>query len=162
MLHRKDFVEFYKIFVCHEKMESYAIERYSNLTHFLILWSLYMKHRFVPLVGPKWTPLNAKIGTKKNRAKMILPYQEKALKHVPLCTKVGLLANCFATHLNVQKNDKVRFQIIVEKTKKTKSPNLPPWQYKLIGICNLQHHQHMQDKHQPHLAIIITQQFSQD
>ncbi len=88
------------------------------------------------------TPWNAKTGTKKNIAKMIIPYQEKALKHVPLCTKGGLLANCFATHLNVQKNDKIRFQIKVVKTKKTKIPDLPPQQHKLIGICNLQHHQH--------------------
>jgi hypothetical protein len=68
---------------------------------------------------------------------MILPYQEKALKPIPLCTKGGLLANCFATHLNVQKNDKIRFQIKVVKTKKTKIPNPPPQQHKLIEIRNL-------------------------
>jgi len=73
---------------------------------------------------------------------MILTYQEKALKHVPLCTKGGLLANYFATHFNVQNNDKIRFQIKVVKAKKTRIPNLPPQQHKLIGICNLQHHQH--------------------
>ncbi len=66
-------------------------------------WPKWGCNRFVPLVGPKWTPSNAKIGTKKNRAKMILLYQKKALKHVPLCTKGGLLANCLATHFNVQK-----------------------------------------------------------
>jgi hypothetical protein len=68
---------------------------------------------------------------------MILPYQEKAMKPVPLCTKGGLLANSFATHLNVQKNDKIRFQNKVVKTKKTKIPNLPPQQHKLIEIHNL-------------------------
>jgi len=34
---------------------------------------------------------------------MILQYQEKALKHVPLYTKGGLLANCFAEDFNLQK-----------------------------------------------------------
>jgi len=39
-------------------MESYAIEHYPDLTHFLKSWSSYEKHKFVPLVGPKWMPLS--------------------------------------------------------------------------------------------------------
>ncbi len=52
--------------------------------------------------------------------------QEKALQHVPQCTRVGLLAECIATYLNVQKNDEMRFQIKVVQTKIINNNNLQP------------------------------------
>jgi hypothetical protein len=52
-----NFAEFYELLVSNEELETYALEHYLDLTHFLISWFSYKKHRFVPLVGPKWTPL---------------------------------------------------------------------------------------------------------
>jgi hypothetical protein len=57
-LYWANFVEFYELFVSSEKLKTYELEHYPNLTHFLISWSSYKKHRFVPLIGLEWTPAN--------------------------------------------------------------------------------------------------------
>jgi hypothetical protein len=49
----KNFATFYELVISYEKVESYAIEHYPNLTYFLESWSSYKKHRFIPLVRPK-------------------------------------------------------------------------------------------------------------
>jgi hypothetical protein len=54
-----NFVEFYELSFSSEELETYALKHYLNLTHFLISWSSYMKHKFIPLVGPEQTLLNA-------------------------------------------------------------------------------------------------------
>ncbi len=54
-----NFAEFYELLISNEELKTYAIEHYLDLTHFLISWSSYKKHIFVPLLGPKWTPSNA-------------------------------------------------------------------------------------------------------
>jgi hypothetical protein len=50
-----NFIEFYELFVSNEEVETYALEHYQGLTHFLISWLLYNKHIFVLLVGFEWT-----------------------------------------------------------------------------------------------------------
>jgi hypothetical protein len=54
-----DFAKFYELFVSSEELKTYAFEHYLDLTHFLISWSSYKKHRFVLLVGPELKHLNA-------------------------------------------------------------------------------------------------------
>jgi hypothetical protein len=51
-----NFTEFHELFVSNEKLETYALEHYPNLTHFFISWSSYRKHKFLVLVGLKRTP----------------------------------------------------------------------------------------------------------
>ncbi len=51
-----NFTKFYELFVSSEKLETYALEHYPNLTHFLISWSSCRKHKFIPLVGFERTP----------------------------------------------------------------------------------------------------------
>ncbi len=53
------FIAFYELVISYEEVESYAIEHYLYLTYFLESWYSYKKHRFVPLIGPRWTPLSA-------------------------------------------------------------------------------------------------------
>jgi len=53
-----NFLEFYEL-ISSEKLKTYSLKHYSDLTHFFIFWSSYKKHKFVLLVRPKWTPLNA-------------------------------------------------------------------------------------------------------
>jgi hypothetical protein len=54
-----NFVEFYELFALSEELETYAFKHYPDLTHFLISWSSYVKHKFIPLVELERTPLNA-------------------------------------------------------------------------------------------------------
>jgi hypothetical protein len=58
-LYWADFAKFYELFVSNEELETYALEQYLDLTHFLISWSSYKKHIFELLEGSKWTPLSA-------------------------------------------------------------------------------------------------------
>jgi hypothetical protein len=55
-----NFAEFYELLISNDELETYALEHYLDLTHFLISWSSYRKHIFIPLVGPKWTPPSAR------------------------------------------------------------------------------------------------------
>jgi hypothetical protein len=60
----KYFVELYELFISNEKLGIYGIELYINLTHFLISWISYMKHKFVCLIGFEQTPSFWKLGPK--------------------------------------------------------------------------------------------------
>jgi hypothetical protein len=53
------FVKFYELLVSNEELETYALKHDLKLTYFLISWSSYIKHGFVPLVGPEWIPPSA-------------------------------------------------------------------------------------------------------
>jgi hypothetical protein len=45
----KHFVDFDELLISCEKVETYAITHYPNLTHFQISWSSNKKHPFIPL-----------------------------------------------------------------------------------------------------------------
>jgi hypothetical protein len=85
----KDFVAFNELVISCEEVESYAIEHYLDLTYFLESWSSYKKHRFVPLVGHQWMPLNAwrlgprGVGLQQNTRGAPLTYYTLAYLNVP-------------------------------------------------------------------------------
>jgi hypothetical protein len=58
-LYWADFAKFYELLVSSEELETYAFERYLDLTHFLISWSSHRKHKFKLLKGFEQTPLSA-------------------------------------------------------------------------------------------------------
>jgi hypothetical protein len=96
-----NFVEFYELLVSSEKLKTYALEHYRDLTHFLISWSSYTKHKFIPLVGLKQTPLSVwRLGPWRIGLKWA-PMHDWALQWSSQCSRGVPLTNCITTHLNV-------------------------------------------------------------
>jgi len=69
---------------------------------FLISWFSYMKHQFVPIVGPKQnTPLSAwRLGARGLRLEWLYQCERPSNSYHEIF-KSGLLANCSTTCLNV-------------------------------------------------------------